>query len=67
MSKWNHYICAGCWGRKNPDRAPIRLIPERRSTQKCCYCNVEHTSGIYLRGDPADTPCKGEGEVHNDH
>jgi hypothetical protein len=63
-SRWNHSICDGCWGRKNPNRTPIRLKPDYVRRERCCYCEQDHASGIYVRDNPNELPCKGEGGTH---
>lgn len=60
MSKWTHSICTFCWNRQNPHRT----IEESTAGESeiCCWCFVRHSSGIYLRDDPKETPCRGKHE-----
>jgi hypothetical protein len=60
VSRWTHSICVECWNKKNPDREPIAFKPDFREEDKCCYCSEKHSSGIYVRENPADMPCNGE-------
>ena len=58
-SKWTHSICDDCWN-INYLSDPCRIIdPE---PEKCCFCGKEHSSGIFIRKDPKQTPCKGNHE-----
>jgi hypothetical protein len=59
MSRWTHSICQDCWDKKNPDRQAFRLASVGHDEEKCCYCGKPHTSGIYVREDPAQVPCGG--------
>lgn len=60
MSAWNHSICVDCWNVERPDKK-VTPTPERPFDQgpveSCCFCGVEHCSGIYLRKDPSTVPC----------
>lgn len=67
MSKWTHFICEPCWNDRNPDREPVRVIKsfDGPDTLQCCFClTLSENSGIYVRKDPAKTPCCGVGGVH---
>jgi hypothetical protein len=66
MSKWSHMICENCWVERNPEREPVRIKEEFRAEGPCCYCKATQKSGIYVRDNPAETPCKGEGLVHEE-
>jgi hypothetical protein len=57
MSKWTHSICDDCWNQKNPGREAVRV--RTLPLETCCFCLHDHVSGIYVRGDPTTTPCKG--------
>jgi hypothetical protein len=62
VSVWNHAICAECWFERNPGRRPVRLVdPE---VEVCCYCREKRAAGIYVRGEPAATPCLGKTGIH---
>jgi hypothetical protein len=57
-SRWNHSICNNCWKWTHPNRTPVRLkVPNK---EKCCFCGAEHSSGIYVRGNPEAVPCEGK-------
>lgn len=61
MSAWNHSVCAACWNERNPDKPDTRAALERTAlVEKCCFCEMIHVSGIYIRQDPDSMPCKGE-------
>lgn len=55
---WRHSICVECWNEKNPDRQAHRLVEAEEN--KCCFCGKQHSSGIFVRADPNETPCKGQ-------
>ena len=57
MSAWEHAICDSCWTERNPGREPVRV--HFGDLELCCYCGETTLSGIYVRGDPAETPCGG--------
>lgn len=58
ISKWRHTICTSCWKLRNGERDPVRMKdPE---LEICCWCHKLHSSGIYVRNNPRDTPCYGE-------
>ena len=57
MSAWEHAICDSCWTERNPGREPVRV--HFGDMERCCYCGELTLSGIYVRGDPAATPCGG--------
>lgn len=56
-SRFTHTICVDCWIKKNPDRQPTRVTGFKCET--CCYCKSPTLDGIYVRGKPEETPCKG--------
>lgn len=60
MGRWTHAMCEACWEEGNPGREPWRAVEGPR--EKCCFCGEETRSGIYVRGDPSELPCKGEHE-----
>ena len=60
MSKWTHSICAECWGKKNPDRQPVKTIDGPREV--CCFCGQSHASGIFIRHNPEELRCEGKHE-----
>lgn len=63
-NKFTHSICDTCWIAKDPHREPLRLKPEYAPTEDCCFCGSTHKSGIYVRGNPDDLKCKGQGAIH---
>lgn len=68
MSKWTHSQCERCW---NEAHLLMNPIAKRDDGEKetCCFCNKEHTSGIYVRFDYKKLMCKGlheEKEVISD-
>ncbi len=63
MSRWTHSICEDCWNEREP-LEPVRLKPEIRQAESCCYCGQTHTSGIYIRDNWAFTRCRGETGIH---
>jgi hypothetical protein len=66
MSRWTHSCCDGCWPAYAEKIGRAGVLPMRMRTnvpkEKCCYCGVEHQSGVYVRDDPETTSCKG---MHN--
>lgn len=58
MSKFTHSICEDCWNQRNPDRIAHRVTDV--DPEACCFCAKAHSSGIYVRANPAETPCKGQ-------
>ena len=58
-SGWNHALCDPCWVDANPGRQPMRMAEGHREEEVCCGCAEFTVSGIYVRGDPADYPCRG--------
>jgi hypothetical protein len=61
MSVFNHLLCDRCWKEREPNREPGRL---RADVGTCCVCKALTTSGIYVRVDPAQMPCRGKGPQH---
>ena len=73
MSAWTHSICESCWNKKNPDRPAVHIVGvetdddgDVADPEVCCYCGKTHSSGIYVRGAPEETPCLGVGKVHDE-
>lgn len=67
MSKWNHAICQECWNSLNrgePCRVREEFLDE--TAEPCCFCGKPQQSGIYVRKNPNEVPCKGEGVVHEE-
>lgn len=62
MSKWTHSICDTCWNKQNDFREPSRL--REAPPEVCCYCGVEHASGIYRRENPDGLKCQGTQGTH---
>lgn len=58
-TRWTHAMCDGCWTRRQGTRAPVRLEPQARVREWCCFCGAETRDGIYARHDPDQTPCQG--------
>lgn len=59
-SPWTHAICPTCWAIQKPD-TPLPLGFEARGeVEPCCYCGAIQNAGIYVRGDPAFTQCRGK-------
>ena len=52
MAEWNHSICGPCWRNREPNRQACAVIDAELTI--CCFCNAEHSSGIYIRHDPAE-------------
>jgi hypothetical protein len=69
MSGWTHRICEGCYAERALLEGKGYRLPARvrdASIQQCCWCLAPTYSGIYVRHDPKDAPCKGEqGDVHD--
>jgi hypothetical protein len=61
-SPFVHSICDDCWAAINPNRQPVRLVADLRTSETCCFCGERHLSGIVMRRDPGsvDLRCKGE-------
>jgi hypothetical protein len=51
MATMTHSICDDCWVQDKPDRKAFR-VPVPRDIETCCFCGVEHQSGIYIRAEP---------------
>ena len=47
---WTHSICESCWNKREPGRKPRRM--RDADLEPCCFCGVDHTSGIYVRENP---------------
>lgn len=67
---WVHTQCERCWFDHNPDRFPVRVMPQPGSLPKvepCCFCHKPTISGIYVRRHPDSTElqCK-ETDIHKD-
>jgi hypothetical protein len=58
MSDWTHSLCEDCWDEKHPDNPTARAIVGDICV--CCACEKKHSSGIYVREDPAVMPCHGQ-------
>lgn len=56
-SRWNHCMCDECWTYLRAPAVPYRV--RGHLEQKCCYCGEMTKSGIYVRGNPETTPCRG--------
>jgi hypothetical protein len=50
---WSHPMCDDCWSSRN-DATPYRMTEP--DEEKCCYCGVMTSSGIYFREHPNDPP-----------
>ena len=63
VSRWNHSICVHCWAAKFGNRKPLTLREEFRDEMPeiCCFCGEPHGSGIYVRENPENVACNGEG------
>jgi hypothetical protein len=49
VSRWNHSTCDECWNARNPGITPKRAQNDLfRQAEKCCWCGVGHSSGIYV-------------------
>lgn len=59
-NKWNHSLCDECWYINFPDRIPVRVIDDKKRV--CCCCGKDHQSGILIRAEPMNLPCRGEHE-----
>jgi hypothetical protein len=61
---WNHLLCEPCWKKREPERVPVRvrLAPEN----PCCECGKATASGTYVRQNPAQLLCEGQGPTHAD-
>lgn len=57
IGAWSHVMCEECWVFLRTG-VPYRTISS--PAKKCCYCDKESNTGIYVRGNPATTPCKGQ-------
>ncbi|MGH9042659.1 MAG: hypothetical protein ACRDZ3_20785 [Acidimicrobiia bacterium] len=54
---WDHAMCPRCWGAEWGARQPARV--DEGTPEICCFCGADTDSGIYVRRDPAVTPCQG--------
>jgi len=59
MAEWNHSMCDACWNARHPHRQACAVIDAE--TEICCFCSDEHSSGIYIRRDPATLDCDHDG------
>jgi hypothetical protein len=50
-------MCFACWYKSRQGRDPARINSGK--INYCCFCGIPTRSGIWVRGDPAHTPCKG--------
>lgn len=50
---WTQPICAACYAKRAPGRAPVRVSEDYADAEVCCDCGQETHEGIYLRVDPA--------------
>lgn len=66
MSAWNHLICDSCFPIFRPGQTPHKVREEFRDEKAdpCCFCGRPCQTGIYVREDPIDVACKGQGPVH---
>lgn len=54
---WTQPMCDWCWTLKYPQRRPTRM--RKPQIERCCNCNHETNSGIYIRVDPnSEYECK---------
>ena len=51
---WTQPMCEDCWNRRNPTRRASRLADG--PLERCAWCDVRTTSGIYVRANPASVP-----------
>lgn len=49
-SNWTQPQCYACWIKENPGHTPHRL--ETPDEKRCCTCDTETRSGIFVRKDP---------------
>lgn len=64
MSKWTHSLCVQCWNGMRPGRQTA--ADGEGDREKCCRCGRVHSSGIYVREDPANMACGGKHEGDDD-
>ena len=64
VSRWTHAICEDCWLEREPNKQPCQLT--NAADESCCYCGKTTVAGIYVRGNPAETKCRGEGGTHSE-
>lgn len=64
MSGWTHRICGECYGKKHPERMPVRVLGDPGGV--CCFCGKDAGGGIFVRADPRTINCKGKGPEHED-
>ena len=57
-ANWDHAICPACWTSRWGEGRTTRAAsnPER---EICCWCGGDTDAGLYVRADPARTPCQG--------
>ena len=54
---WIHSICVTCWNEQRPSK-PVGA-DDSGTSERCCFCGERHSSGIYVRQDPATVRCGG--------
>jgi hypothetical protein len=52
MKTWNHSICDPCWLARERGREPVRIQEPYRQISHCCFCGIDHRSGIFVRENP---------------
>jgi hypothetical protein len=63
MSPFTHAICERCYRLKYPSRS----LPDRlhfNAVERCCFCNTDTRSGIYIRHAPLNLSCRGQTGSH---
>jgi len=73
-SEWNHWICEGCWSRREPTRWPVRIqydadfdgIPVQDVAFICCFCGAMAWSHILVRDEPDQRHCAHQAYVTHD-
>lgn len=54
----NHAMCDDCWvERWGTERRAVRIIEDKRASERCCWCHTVTDSGIYVRDAYANTAC----------
>jgi hypothetical protein len=64
MSRWTHEICDACWETQHGQREPMRIVDPREV--ECCFCGTKNKSGIFVRANPLDIHCGGNGGPHHE-
>lgn len=54
---WTHSICDPCWERRCRERNENPAGGGTAPVERCCYCDVEHRSGIFVRDNPESLNC----------